>query len=393
MAPLYHRIIRRNSLFLYLGIALLVTGGGIFCSYSPYESFDLPVTLDDLTIPSTATFCKTGVIHASHNFSQIAKDYAQKTDYNPVIMGSYFDFSATGEELLKACQEIASHNCVPYITLDQKIWRGSQLPDSMISTDSLLAGVYDTVLVEFAQAFSDFGDTVLLRFNHEHNGDWYPYSVVKQGGGADLNQNDTCDGIERYIKAWQYVHALVTNMSNTKVVWFYCVNAESFPKAPWNRSFSAYPGDDYVDVVGFDIYSYASVKSHMKSAISLAFAFCDEYRQMGLQKPVAIGEFGCNHVDDDTEAKGKWVESVFTVALQIGTSYLCYFDDNASDCQFCLTTDSDIAGYVNGMNSNQFFLFQQIWFQLYNPKNLSCLRNRADKIYCCRRQLYPYPAE
>ncbi|MBD3240171.1 MAG: hypothetical protein GF331_06260 [Chitinivibrionales bacterium] len=315
----------------------------------PVEPPSLPVTPADLSLPHQNERCLTGVIHASHDIAAVVDTFASHTGALPRTIGTYFDFTASPGEVYRVCTAIAATGAQPYITLDQKIWTGLHAPDSAIPSDSLLAGAYDTFLRAVADTLLAFGDTVVLRFNHEHNGDWYPYSVVRQGGGADSNGNDTCDGIERYVESWRYVHNLFTRAGAANVRWFYCVNAESFPDKPWNRPFSAYPGDSFVDLVGLDVYSHASTGADVPSAAQLCVVFVDDYRELGLEKPVAIGELGCNEIDNVPEMKAGWIREAFEVAWYMGAECMWYFDCRGSTADFRLITEQCREAYRDGM--------------------------------------------
>lgn len=318
-------------------------------SDGPVEPPVRPVMPADLTLPCSTDHCLTGVIHASHAIPAVVDTFSRQTGTVPRSVGTYFDFSASPGDIYRVCTAIAAENATPYITLDQKIWTGLHTPDIAVPTDSLLDGVYDPFLRAIADTLRAFADTVVLRFNHEHNGDWYPYSVVYQGAGSDSNGNDTCDGIERFVAVWRHAHGLFTDAGAVNVRWFYCVNAESFPDEPWNRPFSAYPGDHYVDLVGLDVYSHAARTADMPSAARLCHAFVDDYLALGLSTPVAFGEFGCNRIESAPQAQADWIREAFEVAWYMRAAYLWYFNCAGSAADFCLASDQAQQAYRDGM--------------------------------------------
>ncbi len=85
-----------------------------------------------------------------------------------------------------------------------------------------------------------------LRFSHEMNGNWYPWS-----------QNSTPND---YISAWRHVHNIFSNKSldATRLQWIWSVNNEDYG----NYTAEEYwVGDNYVDWVGVDGYNFGESRS------------------------------------------------------------------------------------------------------------------------------------
>lgn len=107
----------------------------------------------------------------------------------------------------------------------------------------------------FARAAGAWNRPLFIRFAHEMNGTWYPWSEWN-----DKNRNqrrdpgeDTGNTPERYRRAYRNVALLFRKYApNAALVW--CPNsgllggARRDPYRPW------YPGDDVVDWVGMDSY-------------------------------------------------------------------------------------------------------------------------------------------
>jgi beta-mannanase len=121
--------------------------------------------------------------------------------------------------------------------------------------------------------------TVLLRILHEFNGDWYPWCTVKNDKNPFL-----------LAKAFRYIHNIFkeNNVTNVKFIW--CPNSMSIPSDPWNYIMDAYPGDEYVDIVGLDIYNGAgtakSWRSFRKEGIENYFLLTQELPE----KPLIVCE-------------------------------------------------------------------------------------------------------
>ncbi len=106
-------------------------------------------------------------------------------------------------------------------------------------------GEYDDYISYWARAARAWGHPFFLRFNHEMNGNWYPWS-------DQVNGNQPGD----YVKAWRHVHDIFTREGATNVSWVWCVNNEYWTNPESKNLEGVYPGDAYVDWVGIDGYNW-----------------------------------------------------------------------------------------------------------------------------------------
>jgi len=79
----------------------------------------------------------------------------------------------------------------------------------------IAAGTYDGYIREFAEAARNWGSGFFLRFNHEMNGDWFPW-------GATVNGAQPGD----YVAAWRHVHDIFTQVGATNATWVWCPYVE-----------------------------------------------------------------------------------------------------------------------------------------------------------------------
>ena len=101
---------------------------------------------------------------------------------------------------------------------------------------------------EFMKALWNAGVTVMWRPLHEANGGWFWFC---QGQGEEYG-NIT---MENMVKMWKYVHDYYTkDFGLDQLVWSYGPNVSS-GIGDITAVNSYYPGDEYVDVVGFDWYT------------------------------------------------------------------------------------------------------------------------------------------
>jgi mannan endo-1,4-beta-mannosidase len=109
-------------------------------------------------------------------------------------------------------------------------------------------GAQDAYIRRFAQSLARFPGTVWLRYAHEMNGYWYPWS----------------HGPRNYVRAWRHVVRLVraSGAGNVRFVW--SPNPSLFQSmGPWRRrTLSYWPGSRWVDVVGSTMISFGGRKAY-----------------------------------------------------------------------------------------------------------------------------------
>jgi hypothetical protein len=287
----------------------------------PRTTFDFS-RLDSLANPLSRWYAvgkESDLVGVKFAFTSV--EYQHQVDSNiaafaagigrpPAIAGAYFDLSSQPKNLKTFLDAVGGNACIPFVTLDPKDWDEPDLAFQRTFLARITAGDFDDTLRALAATLRDFGKPVLFRFAHEMNGDWYPYSGGFTGGGADADKDGAADGPQRYVAAWRHAHDLFTAVGASNLVWVYCPNAESFPKAEWNRPFSYYPGAAYVDFVAVDAY-----ESPDKAKRSMEDLLSDFLNEMGLHyqgsvsgtdgalKPFGLGEFGTYRRDAGSKAE------------------------------------------------------------------------------------------
>jgi hypothetical protein len=109
-------------------------------------------------------------------------------------------------------------------------------------------GERDAYITRFAQELADFDGIVYLRYAHEMNGAWYPWS------------NDW----PAYRRAWRHVVTLVRRAGAENVRFVWSVNPSLYvPFRLWLRNLPKYwPGSSYVDVVGSTMINFGGTKDY-----------------------------------------------------------------------------------------------------------------------------------
>jgi mannan endo-1,4-beta-mannosidase len=155
-------------------------------------------------------------------------------------------------------------------------------------------GDFDTYLRSWAEGIKSLGYPVAIRFGHEMNGDWYPWSEA-------TNANRPGE----YVKAWRHVHDLFRAAGIANVIWVWS------PNARWSKTTAKlaelYPGDDYVDWVGATGYYGTGVFSNYRSFDEIFKPTITEIRTF-TSKPMVITETGAS---DANGRKAEWINQTF----------------------------------------------------------------------------------
>jgi beta-mannanase len=167
---------------------------------------------------------------------------------------------------------------IPKANIDQPQYRLSNIYD----------GKFDSYITAFAKAVAADKWPVALRFAHEMNGTWYPWS-------EQVNGNAPGD----YVKAWQHVHDLFQQAGATNVIWVWSPNI--IRPVPNTRLSELYPGDKYVDWIGLTGYGVKETSADQ--------TFDPTLKELATftKKPILITETGAQPGPDKTE----WINSFF----------------------------------------------------------------------------------
>jgi hypothetical protein len=142
-------------------------------------------------------------------------------------------------------------------------------------------GKADAYIRSFARDVRNYAKPVLLElFNGEFNGSWW--YAVSPLANLRLTTQD-------FVQAWRRVVDIFRAVGATNVSWAWVVN--SYPADPSAQPgidkniASYYPGDEYVDWVGADVYDVGGT-----NWLDGPYTFAVTHH-----KPVFIGEFGIRH--------------------------------------------------------------------------------------------------
>lgn len=117
------------------------------------------------------------------------------------------------------------------------------LNDEKFSYDAIIRGDWDDYIYSFGKSIDDLQQNVILIPFIEMNGNWYPWSITKNGNSA-----------EKHKLAYRKIHDMLGSIPNLEFGWV--VNNGSAPDSFENDPLNLYPGDEYVDYVGVDGFNF-----------------------------------------------------------------------------------------------------------------------------------------
>jgi beta-mannanase len=137
----------------------------------------------------------------------------------------------------------------------------------------IISGQFDPYITKFATAVRDQKWPIAIRFAHEMNGNWYPWSEQTSGNHSG-----------EYVKAWRHVHDLFQQAGANNVIWIWSPNiVRPVPSIALDK---LYPGDEYVDWVG--MVGYAVEESTASAVYQPTMTLVRKFTQ----KPFLLTETG-----------------------------------------------------------------------------------------------------
>lgn len=240
-----------------------------------------------LKINKGESVCLTGAFIADRPLKEDIIEFKKNYGKKPFIVMTFVDWGAFLDA--RIIKEIYEEDCRLMITWEP--WNAAD--KTAIDYKKLLQGEYDTYINEFAKKLKNINNPVFLRFAHEMNGNWYPWSGTKIGK-------------ELYIKIYKYVHRRFEETDANNVKWVFSINAEDVPTEENNHFLNYYPGDKYADYVGIDGYNWGTLHpwSKWKSFSAIFETPCKEVAEK-IDRPIMITEFSSADRGGD---KALWIK-------------------------------------------------------------------------------------
>jgi len=260
------------------------------------------------------------------NNVSLIDNYTAMVGKKPAIIMWYTGWYATGDYSFPKAQCTA-------------LWNAGYLPDvtwePWLGVDAILSGNYDDKLIQYGKDVAEYGNPVMLRWGHEFNGNWYPWSIDASGQLVPAS---------KWVEAYKHVHDLVVDAGGTNAIWIWCPN-NSTSSSNGQSLTDYYPGDDYVDWLSIDGYNWGTTES-WSSWTLFDGVFNSMYQSLVTSfpgKPIIIGEYGCTSTGGD---KAAWITDHFKKIKnnfpQI-KAFVWFNVNKETDWRFTSTTESTTA--------------------------------------------------
>ena len=155
-------------------------------------------------------------------------------------------------------------------------------------------GVHDLYIRRWARDARAYGKPILLRFMHEMNGNWYPWSVGINGNSPAA-----------FRSAWRHVHDIFRREGATNVGWVFSVDSFAGGTPTSRRELDHFfPGKNYVDWVGLSGFNWGRQPARMMSFDRVFRSAYDVIKGYG--KPVILAETGTAAAD--SASAPRWVQ-------------------------------------------------------------------------------------
>ncbi|OGR44304.1 MAG: hypothetical protein A2X35_02440 [Elusimicrobia bacterium GWA2_61_42] len=291
---------------------------------------------EDLRLPWQRTYrfeteqpgCVAGII--SENYGALGLP----TGFISFYLAWGDGFPAAEIKAARAASSILALTWEPYLKSD---------PDRSLLGE-IAAGGYDAYMRSMAAAIKAYRKPVLIRWGHEPNGDWYAWAGAKNSRDAG-----------QYRLAWRRMAGIIRAEAGPKARLVFSVNGEDKPAEKWNRFENYYPGDEYTDAVGLDIYNWGDTQAWsawsrpnllLKDPYARALALAPD-------KPVFLTEVAsCSSGGN----KAEWVRRLFYRLQSRYTAVkgFMWFDYD-KECDWRVSADPGAASvYSAGANSRHF---------------------------------------
>ena len=165
--------------------------------------------------------------------------------------------------------------------------------DPRFSYDAILGGKWDSYITDFASQVRHFGGQIILIPFEEMNGDWYPWSINKNGNNA-----------LKHINAYRYLTKFFDGIPNVKFGW--TVNNLS-ENGVSSHIADYYPGDAYVDIIGVNGFNFDAPWMNFNQI------FDSSLQQLeAINKPIMIFSMSCAQGSQKTS----WIKDALGVQIQ-----------------------------------------------------------------------------
>jgi hypothetical protein len=207
------------------------------------------------------------------------------------VVWSQWGLPGTQRFPMEVARGLAERGVTPMIWWEPVDPRDLSLP-TYARHRTIIQGRHDAYIREFAGDAKAFGRPVLLRFAHEANGRYFPWSIHRFDNNA-----------KTYVRAWRHVRGIFREVGATNVKFVWSVAKERCPGGcnPYRK---IYPGHQHVDVMGVSAHNWGAMKKWVPKIRSAQRATRLLARMS--PRPIIIAESGSSPLGGD---KAAWIRN------------------------------------------------------------------------------------
>jgi beta-mannanase len=197
------------------------------------------------------------------------------------------------ETLQNNIQSVAAAGRIPLLTIEPWAFEGSEKE----LLQDIIAGKYDQQMSRIFKSLSSYQGELYVSWGHEMDQD------------LTIRYHWSAKDPELFIKTYRYVADYFNNGLQADIRWIWAPVAKT-------GSGRYYPGNDYVDYIGFPIYSLPEWdKLYFGYIRSFDTWFDEKYANIRqFDKPIMIVEFGVSGSDD---YRAYWMQQAFLTIRKI----------------------------------------------------------------------------
>jgi beta-mannanase/TolA-binding protein len=170
----------------------------------------------------------------------------------------------------------------------------------------ITSGAFDAYLTKYAQDLRANGQPMVIRLDHEMNGQWYNWAESKNQQNAPGS----------FVAMWKHVwNVFQANGANDYVIWDWSpsrIDKLGNPKyQTLDYMANYYPGEQYVDWVGMS--GYYRTTGEQPTFQNTYGATLAQIRQVAPGKPIMLNEIGATETGSTVSngQKSQWIDSLF----------------------------------------------------------------------------------
>jgi hypothetical protein len=257
-------------------------------------------------------------------YDQVSKEVGKATNMVGFFQGFDQDFNQN------AVQRAWANGRLPMMTWESapaKTGNDEPFVEGYTNED-IISGKFDAYLTQYAKALTANGMPLVIRFDHEMNGQWYNWSEASKQQNAP----------QSYVAMWQHVwNVFQANGANQYAIWDWSpsrIDKLGNPKYQTLDYMKNYwPGEQYVDWVGMSgYYRDATEAPTFENTFGATLA---QIRQIAPGKGIVLNEIGATETGGSVSnsQKSQWITSLFdALADPANTDIIgfAYFSETAT---------------------------------------------------------------